>query len=193
MGSSKDLSYQALRLISLDMPKRSPEFQELSEQVGEFIAYWGFKKIHGKIWTNLYTSKTPLDAGTLVKRIHVSKALISISLKELIHYGVVQEAGKSSSGTVLYEANPKVTEVIISVLRKREQKMVCHALAAQLRVEQLSDEEKERLGLCQDRIENLGIMVREANKLLNKLVALKPIHFRLFRTVGDKIRKNSFE
>ncbi|MEZ4872113.1 MAG: hypothetical protein R2827_07680 [Bdellovibrionales bacterium] len=43
----------------------------------------------------MYLSSTPLDATMLIDRTGSSKALVSISLKELLYYGVIVEVPKS--------------------------------------------------------------------------------------------------
>lgn len=101
-----------------------PHLEELAEQVGGFIEYWGFKKIHGIIWTHLYLSAVPLDATTLVKRLRVSKALVSFSIHDLLEYDVIREVARGKGRTVLYEANPDITAVILNVLRMREKQML---------------------------------------------------------------------
>lgn len=55
-----------------------PELEDLANEVGDFICYWGFKKIHGRLWTHIYLARVPLDAGQLMQRLKVSKALISL-------------------------------------------------------------------------------------------------------------------
>jgi two-component system phosphate regulon sensor histidine kinase PhoR len=48
--------------------RNSNPLHSLSEQIGDFIQYWGFKKIHGMIWTHLYLSSTPLSAHELIQK-----------------------------------------------------------------------------------------------------------------------------
>ena len=88
------------------------ELDALAEQVGEFIQYWGFKKVHGRIWTHLWLSDHPLDAGDLGKRLQISKALVSMSIADLLEYDVIQEVGRGEQGTTLYRSNPDQTQVI---------------------------------------------------------------------------------
>jgi DNA-binding transcriptional regulator GbsR (MarR family) len=107
-----------------------PELDELSERVGEFIQYWGFKRIHGKIWAHLYLSEIPLDATTLVKRLRVSKALVSFSIHDLLEYNVIRQVARGRGRTVLFEANPDLTGIILNVLRLRERKMMTQVMAA---------------------------------------------------------------
>lgn len=101
-----------------------PQLDALAEKVGIFIEFWGFKKIHGKIWTLLFLSPVPLDATTLVKRLRVSKALVSFSIHDLLEYSVIEEVARGRGRTILYRAVPDVTTVILNVLRLREKKMI---------------------------------------------------------------------
>jgi DNA-binding transcriptional regulator GbsR (MarR family) len=148
------------------------ELCDLASEIGNFIRYWGFKKIHGKIWTHLYLSKVPLDAGSLMRRLNVSKALMSLSLHDLMDYEVIIEAGKSDKGTQLFRANPDVVNVIVNVLKRRERKMLSliettHRL---LRNRQASPEGLDPV--CAEKLQNLERMIHEAQANLDGLLEL---------------------
>lgn len=149
-----------------------PELDELANEVGEFICYWGFKKIHGRIWTHIYISDKPLDAGQLMQRLRVSKALISLSLNDLLKYDVILESSKSARGTQTYIANPDVLDVILNVLRRRERKMLTKAETSHKMLGSLSDESRARAKLNQERMESLGRMIHQAQNALGSLLEL---------------------
>ncbi|MGA3762246.1 ArsR family transcriptional regulator, partial [Bacillus velezensis] len=86
----------------------APELEDFAEQIGQFIEYWGFKRVHGRLWVHLMLSEAPLDASQLIRRLRVSKALVSMSLGDLLEYDVIEEAGKSARGTQLYRAREDV-------------------------------------------------------------------------------------
>ena len=111
-------------------PNIASEIFQLADRVGQFIEYWGFKKIHGKIWTLLYLSQDPLSATELCKRLGVSKTLLSFSVAELLKYKVIEEDSKGPKRTVYYRANADVTSVILNVLRGRESVMLAEIEAA---------------------------------------------------------------
>ena len=100
-----------------------PQALELAERVGEFIEYWGFKRIHGRIWTLAFLAQKPVDANFLMTHLDVSKALVSLSIKELLGYSVLMEAPKEE-GTQRYIVNEDIVGVISNVLVNREAKMV---------------------------------------------------------------------
>lgn len=152
-----------------------PELEELANEVGEFICYWGFKKIHGRIWTHIYLSGRPLDAGQLMQRLRVSKALISLSLNDLLKFDVILDAGKSARGTQTYIPNPDVVDVILNVLRRRERKMLTKAETSHKMLSSLSEESIARASLDQERIRSLGNMIHQAQNALSSLLELATV------------------
>ena len=160
------------------------QLEELADRVGDFIKYWGFKRIHGQIWVHLYLSKEPLDAGQLIKRLGVSKALISMSLSDLLSYDVVHRAGKSTHGTQLYEANEDIEAVIVNVIKTREQKLVAKAKVAFEALDSLSVFEKERLHLDQTRLDSMGEMMGAASAAVRALLSASTIESTILRKLG---------
>lgn len=149
-----------------------PELEDLASEVGDFICYWGFKKIHGRIWTHVYLAGQPLDAGQLMQRLRVSKALISLSINDLLRYDVVFDAGKSARGTQLYTANPDVLDVILNVLRRRERKMLAKADTGHRMLSSLSKDQMSRANLDVERIAALGRIIHQAQNALVSLLEL---------------------
>ena len=149
-----------------------PELEDLANEVGDFICYWGFKKVHGRIWTHIYLSHSPLDAGQLMQRLRVSKALISLSINDLLKYDVVLESGKSARGTQTYIANPDVVDVILNVLRRRERKMLTQAETSHRLLKALNPEAKARTRLHEQRVEAMGRMIQQAQNALESLLDL---------------------
>lgn len=157
------------------MTKLPPELEDLAEQIGQFIEYWGFKKVHGRIWTYLFLSRQPLDASEIRQKMGVSKALVSMSLADLLEYEVIQELGKGSRGTQVYRANPDLSQVIFGVLRKRERKMINQIQAAHRLVSGLKPEDQQVLQLDPARLKSLGEMIEGARSGLEALMAIGPI------------------
>lgn len=154
------------------MTNKLPEMEYLAELVGEFIEYWGFKKIHGKIWTHLYLSEVPLDASALIQKLEVSKALISISLKDLLDFHVIIESGLSAEGTRLYVANPDIQKVITNVIRQREKIMMGKIQAAFNHVKKLSKEEVTAHQLNSNRMKDLDKFIKNGEKGLDAIITL---------------------
>jgi DNA-binding transcriptional regulator GbsR (MarR family) len=147
-----------------------PELDELAERVGEFIQYWGFKRIHGKIWAHLFLSEVPLDATTLVKRLRVSKALVSFSIHDLLEYNVIREVARGRGRTVLFEANPDLTGIILNVLRLRERKMMTQVKSAAELLARATPEMMAEMKVSPRKLSNMRDMVDSAQSVLDFVI-----------------------
>ena len=166
-----------------------PELEELADEVGDFICYWGFKKVHGRIWTHIYLANQPLDAGQLMQRLKISKALVSLSLNDLLNYDVILEGGKSSRGTQTYLANPDVLDVILNVLRRRERKMLAKAETSHRMLSSLSLEKIDRARLQPERLAALGKMIQQAQNALGSLLELVNVDLTSWEEINEGKRR----
>ena len=149
-----------------------PEIQALDLQIGEFMEYWGFKRIHGRVWLHLYLSEDPLDVAELMRRLDVSKGLMSLCIRDLREYDVIHESGTAKHGTVLYAANPELYSVIRNVLRTRERPLLGRIKAAQQIAASLPEEELKANRMSGRKLKSLGRLVQSADFALQTLVRL---------------------
>lgn len=147
------------------------EFEQLADQVGSFIEYWGFKKIHGQIWTHIWLSSKPMAATVLVKRLGCSKALVSLALKDLIHYKVILVVGQGDRRKILLKANDDVQSVISNVLHLREAKMLESVVHSNEGVKNLSHDQKTTLGLDEDKLDQMKVLVQIAQLSLSTVIS----------------------
>lgn len=154
---------------------RSPEVEDLAEQIGDFIRYWGFKKIHGKIWLQIYLADEPLDAAGLIARLGISKALVSMSINDLIGYRVILPKGKSNRGTQLYVANSNLMEAVLGVLRSRERKMLSRIQGSYRQVRKSSAETKRPLGIDPEKVKQLGELIDTAEDMLDAFLDFRQV------------------
>ncbi len=160
--------------------KPPDEVADVVKSVGQFIEFWGFKRIHGEIWVHLHISSVPLDATTLVQRLKVSKALVSLAIKDLLKYQVIRANGKGPKRTIFYETNPEMFKVIANVLRERERKML---EKIQLAVAQLQGLDLSRHPcLAEAKIQSLGETVGAAKGFLDLM-----IHEELASAIGVRL------
>ncbi len=157
-------------------PIEHPELEELSRGVGEIIEFWGFKQIHGVIWTHLFLSPEPLSASTLVTRLGVSKALMSLSIKELLRHRVILPvANERNRKTKFYVANSDLFPVIQEVLENRELRMIanivarCHHLKASL------SSRSESETIAPEKLESMLRLSEEAEFTLRNLLTMPGI------------------
>ncbi len=97
---------------------------QLAESIGEFIKYWGFKEIHGKIWVLVYLSGQPITAKEMTANLGVTKGLVSTALAEMIAYEVVEKVTLGDARSPGYRSKPDLVQVIYNILRNRELKLM---------------------------------------------------------------------
>ena len=136
----------------------------LSVVVGDFIRYWGFRKIHGQIWTILYLTGKPLSGVEITSALKVSKALVSPALQELQKDGLIVEVISENSKTKRYQAVENVTEIIQKVLRRRELPMM-EKISARFK-----DVSEDSSSLDASRVDKLSSLIQTAHFSLLALV-----------------------
>lgn len=151
---------------------KSKELQRLSLSVGDFIRYWGFRRIHGAIWTQVYLSKTPLSCTDLTIKLGLSKALISPALEELCDYKLIEEAESPNDKTKVYQAKTNINEVIKQVLKSREKKMLKQISENFTAFKKAESKNAEHDPV---RVETLEEMIFSANMMLDLMLGQEDI------------------
>lgn len=139
--------------------ERDQKIRVLAGHVGDFIRYWGFRRIHGEIWAVVYLSEAPLSGVEIVEKLQVSKALVSPALKELEDEGLIQQVPSENSKVKRYAAQEDVVSVIKGVLKRREQPMLEQVWKS---YDSLSTSISSVEGVRTDRFERLGDMIQMA-------------------------------
>ena len=110
--------------------------RHVCEAVGDFIAYWGFKAIHGRIWTLLALRREPMSQVEVADFLQVSRSLVSGAMSELVEHGLVRPLSEHRNAP--YEAVVDIWPTISDVLRDREWMLIEAArLALEGAVEEL--------------------------------------------------------
>jgi DNA-binding transcriptional regulator GbsR (MarR family) len=150
--------------------KTDLSLQKLSLSIGNFIRYWGFRRIHGAIWAQMYLSKTPLSCTDLTVKLGLSKALISPALEELCRYKLIFEAPAPNEKTKMYQAADDINEVIKNVLKERESKML-KQIAQDF--SSFKKSEAAHKDIDKNRLNSLEEMIFSANLMLEIMIDQK--------------------
>ncbi|MBY0383995.1 hypothetical protein K2X05_02460 [bacterium] len=148
------------------------EYHQTLDNVGEFMEYWGFKAVHGKIWACIFLAHEPVDANFIISQLRLSKASISLGIKDLLFYEVIQEVPKSGPSTQKYASNSDLAGVICNVLRQREKKMLQMIVRSS---KALSDKDLNDLPLHPQKVEQLHNMTQQAQFILEQVLLFQNI------------------
>ncbi len=163
-------------------PIVSNEVDVLAGQIGNFIQYWGFRKIEGRLWTYIFLSNRPLKADELMAHTKISKAMFSLAVNELLKYDVIEKAFPLRERGQAYRPNLNVMEVINNVFKAREKRMIVKIESSYQSVKKNKGTTKGE-NLNQERLLFLGEMIFSANLLLESFVAMQPIDGSLFKLI----------
>ena len=145
------------------------QLTSVAQLVGGFIRYWGFRQIHGEVWTVVFLAKSPLSGSEIVKKLNVSKALVSPALKELEAEGLIRQVASENSKTKRYEAERNVTKVIRDVLERREKPMIAEVRAEFAKLQQST---KATADLDPERLKIMNDLIDTAHSSLNMLLEM---------------------
>jgi DNA-binding transcriptional regulator GbsR (MarR family) len=147
---------------------------KVCDGVGQFIEYWGFKAIHGRIWTLLALHAEPMSQSDIARTLHVSRSLVSTAVAELVEYGVLRAVGEHRNAP--YKAVLDVWPTITDVLRAREW-MLLESTRQSLEAAREEAEDAEARGeqprFDPSRIRLLLGMTELAQTMLRMLISLR--------------------
>ena len=134
---------------------------------GDFIEYWGFKSIHGRVWAYLALVGEPHAQSVIAQRLKVSRSSVNLAVNELASYGLVKATSELHHAP--YEANLDVWPVIVQVLQRREWVLLERARADLEQLINASAEEKTS-AVKTERAQQLLQMTEWAQGLLRLLI-----------------------
>ncbi len=148
----------------------------VSDPIGRLIEFWGFKRNMGRLWTLLYLSDRPLSAPELQGRLRLSSGAVSMTLNELMRWGVVKKVWLQGERRDHYEAEGNFWKMISRVFNERERVEVLDAIDSMRDALQYVDEkaraqeDQQRAEFQRERIRELLDLAQIGKQLLDALV-----------------------
>lgn len=105
-----------------------PSEAAVSDVVGRLIEFWGFKRNMGRIWAVLYLSPEPLSAEDLRQALKLSSGAVSMTLSELLRWGVVRKVWVQGERKDFYAAEVQLWRMISRVFSEREKTEIVTAI-----------------------------------------------------------------
>lgn len=156
-----------------------PSEAAVSDVVGRLIEFWGFKRNMGRIWSVLYLSPDALSAEELRECLGLSSGAVSMTLNELLRWGVVRKVWVQGERKDFFTAEIQLWKMISRVFNEREKAEIVsaieafeEALASLAQLKTSSDPAtRARAELQYERIRQLLELARLGRKLLDTLLA----------------------
>jgi HTH-type transcriptional regulator, glycine betaine synthesis regulator len=92
----------------------------LADTVGGLMELWGFRRALGRMWSVLYMSPEALTAQDLGDSLAMSAGTVSMTLAELLKWGVIKKTWRPGDRRDFYEPETSIWKPVSKVLRERE-------------------------------------------------------------------------
>lgn len=96
----------------------------VANAIGELMGFWNFKPSMGKVWSVLYLSREPLCAEEIVAATDLSAGSVSMTIQELLTWGVIRRAEEPVDRKRRFEAETDILSLVMRVFRERELRLI---------------------------------------------------------------------
>lgn len=148
----------------------------VSDSIGRLIEFWGFKRNMGRLWTILYLSERPLSAPEIQDKLQLSSGAVSMTLNELMRWGVVKKVWIQGERRDHYTAEGNFWKMISRVFNERERVEVLDAIDIMedairfLQDRARNPDDRGRAKFQEERIRALLDLARLGKQLLDTLI-----------------------
>lgn len=165
------------------------------EAVGNVIEFWGFKRNQGRVWAILYLRGEPLTAGEIERELDLSKGGVSMLLRDLERWGVVQRVRHPQDSVWRYNAETDLVRMVSRVVEEREAGLVARIRADLSEAQRIARESggvaPERL----HRLERMATLAEHVEKALRLFIRTSRLDvggvLDVFRDEAAALRKKS--
>jgi HTH-type transcriptional regulator, glycine betaine synthesis regulator len=103
-------------------PDAEPLVKEFVEHWGLMARAWGINSSMGELFALLYITGTDWTADDLRHRLGISRANVSMNLRELLSWGVVHKVHRSGERRELFRAETDVWTLFRKILTERKRR-----------------------------------------------------------------------
>jgi DNA-binding transcriptional regulator GbsR (MarR family) len=164
----------------------------LIDDIGNFIEYWGFRKIHGRIWAIIYIANKPLSTPEIVDRLSVSKGLVSIAISELLKHNLIERVGQVKFGGITYMTTLSPGEVVREIIKTRELALFNKIEVNLNDLSSLDKDECNELGVDKQSLKNLKVLTGCHKKIVQAICKKKIITMEDWMAFIKKVSRFAF-
>lgn len=100
------------------------------EHWGSMAGSWGINPAMGRIHGLLYILGRPMNAEEVMDALQLSRAAVSMNLRDLINWGVVRRVHRKGDRKEYFESETDVWEMFTTIIRERKRREVDPTLQA---------------------------------------------------------------
>jgi DNA-binding transcriptional regulator GbsR (MarR family) len=158
----------------------------IADTIGGLIEFWGFKRGMGRMWAIIYLAQEPMSAAELQDRLSMSAGAVSMTLAELVKWGVVKKTWVPGERKDFYEPETSIWKMMTRVFRERELTHIREAIEVlEDALVELAKSDRKRVRFLAERIESLMQVARVGEALLSAILDGRKIDLGQIRALSD--------
>lgn len=164
----------------VEIPDDALRAQDLAiDTLGRITEFWGFSRTMGRLFGLLYLSSEAMGLQDICDRLHISTGNASMTLNQLLRWGVVRKVWVKGDRRDFYEAETDFWKMISGVLNERERREIAQAnenidraiaLAKAARADARGDA-RRAIEFTIERLDHLQTLFRLGQTILNTLLS----------------------
>ena len=141
------------------------------DAVGNVIAFWQFKRNHGRVWALLYLRGQALSAAELQSTLGLSKGAVSMLVRELELWRVVRRVRTTGDDVARFSAETELMRMVNRVISEREATLVTAVKNDLDEAEQLMKEQGGVPVEVQDRLRRMKTLASIVDRALSAFLS----------------------
>ncbi len=158
------------------MPNLTPTIQNFIIHWGEMGERWGINRTVAQIQALLYISPEPLNAEQISQTLSVARSTVSVGLRELQYWGIINVVHRLGDRTDYYELIGDVWEMFRLIADRRIQNeldptvLMLREIVSKLDGDAEDPHSKEKLGDLLDVLDTVSRIYKEFQKVPTKTI-----------------------
>ncbi|MCQ9615559.1 GbsR/MarR family transcriptional regulator [Paenalcaligenes niemegkensis] len=165
-----------------------PQAERFVLHFGEMGGRWGVNRTVGQIYALLFLSPDPLNAEHIADSLKISRSNVSMSLKELQSWRLVQMVHKVGDRREYFESPKDVWEIFHILVEEKRKREIDPTLTL-LRSILMEKPEGEREAYEQQRISDMLALIELATDWFDEIHDLPPETLQSLMKLGTKVQK----
>jgi DNA-binding transcriptional regulator GbsR (MarR family) len=139
----------------------APDVEHFVLEWGELASHWGLNRAEAQIHALLFVSEQPLTAEEITDTLHVVRSHVSVSLRELLGWGIISRHFVTGERTARYRAEKDVWAMFRQVVNEQKRRefdpFVRHVSRSAARLESVgaADHVREQVGKMKEFLDTI--------------------------------------
>jgi DNA-binding transcriptional regulator GbsR (MarR family) len=165
----------------------SPLSQQFVAHFGEMGSRWGINRTVGQIYALIFVSPKPLNADDIAETLEFSRSNVSIGLKELQSWRLVQLRHIAGDRREYFEAPQDVWEIFKSLAEERRRREVDPTLSM-LRAALMETAANESDAYAQSRMRQMHELIELSSTWFDDVQRLSPETLARLMRMGSQVK-----